>query len=379
MSNRHPMESRQNSGFSCHVTPLKGHLGKDRDRVAQAMTRRYQASLRAHASLVPRVEKALNAKNAALDEIIGARSRRRLLDSSRQQRVTCYGLTDFRPGTFNAAVLAQAKAVAQRKSHDMLRRAGVDRAAAKKVHDAAARRVQRLTVQAYRPGTGLAVSPVGEASHALNSHKGSWFVKRPPYDGFFFEHQSYLYDGWFEFHHNIEVLEDPFTNITGKFGHFSRYWNYDAGDFDVFWLEYRSAVGFWYAPPSPGQRDMYVRIKCDKSRADLWLDEEYGASFSNSWFFSSFTVDIAELVGMERETSPRWGAVIQGDPESKWFHVPLLPANADVWVSLRVNFPPGPVFVWVGARDSRQCFSDDMSTTQTMETRYSLEEVHIAE
>jgi hypothetical protein len=41
------------------------------------------------------------------------------------------------------------------------------------------------------------------------------------------------------------------------------------------------------------------------------------------------------------------------------------------------NFPPGWVYVGIGADDYRYTFLNDVSTSQGMDSRYLAEEVHI--
>ena len=83
------------------------------------------------------------------------------------------------------------------------------------------------------------------------------------------------------FHAGTEILESPFKYITGKLFHESRYMNHDAGDLDWFGLDTRASVGFWYTPPLPGPRQVWVKILVGTSRADVWLDNEYGFSFTD--------------------------------------------------------------------------------------------------
>ncbi len=379
MSDRRHTDSRQNSTFSYHISPQKGAYDAATETVVAALVQKHRSSVRSHAKRMTRIEEALRARSAALDKIVGARTRRRLLDFSREQRTSSYGLTDFRPGAFNAAVLAEAKAAAQRKSLDMVRRARVDIEAVRKVHAAAARRIQRMTTPALASATELAVTPVDEVPiQALGGSTSGWFVRRPPYDGMYARTTLDKDGGSLAHHHNVEVLEDPFTSITGRFGHYSRYTNYDAGFIDGLFMDYWTGVGFWYNPPSPGKRDVWFKIRSETCRADVWLDNEYGMSDSWSHFYTRFTIDIEQLLGVEAET-PYWHVYVEGDPDSKWFHLPMLAENAVIWIPLRVNFPPGAVFIWVGSHDARRCGLDDMSTAQTMQTKYCLEEVHIAE
>jgi hypothetical protein len=68
---------------------------------------------------------------------------------------------------------------------------------------------------------------------------------------------------------------------------------------------------------------------------------------------------------------------VNGEPDDKWFHEPLVGDNADIWIPFSVNFPPGDVFVWIIANDHRQCGLNDVSTDARFETDYLLEEVHI--
>ncbi len=48
-----------------------------------------------------------------------------------------------------------------------------------------------------------------------------------------------------------------------------------------------------------------------------------------------------------------------------------------LWLHFVANFPPGWVYVGIGADDARQTLLNDVSTSQAMDTRFLVEEVWI--
>ncbi len=83
-------------------------------------------AVRFHLKRAARIEALGTRRNQELNKLLGNGTRQRFLNFSRQQRESVYGITDFRPGHFNGAVLQEAKEAARKRSRDMLRRARVD-------------------------------------------------------------------------------------------------------------------------------------------------------------------------------------------------------------------------------------------------------------
>ena len=79
-------------------------------------------------------------------------------------------------------------------------------------------------------------------------------------------------------HHNIKVEENPFTYVTGRFGHYSRYLNKRASDWTALFLTYRTGGGVWYPADQPDNREIWVKIKSNRSSVDIRLDGEFGWS-----------------------------------------------------------------------------------------------------
>jgi hypothetical protein len=309
--------------------------------------------------------------------LIDERTQRRFRKFSSEQRESAYGVTDFRPDHFTGEMLRDARQAAQRKSLAMLRRAGIDDDALGKVHDVAARRFQRAGRVTPGRAERLDIMPITEVpTKVLQGSTPGWFIKGPPYDSYFWQANGFYYGGSVEHRHNIKVEENPFTYITGQFGHYSRYLNKSASDWDALFLNYRTGVGFWYHAAQPGNREIWVNIKSKRSQVDVWLDDEFGWSDSWSRFFTRFEISVQQLQGSQGLTN-HWQRSIEGEPDNKWYHEPLVGENAEIWLPFTINFPPGNVFIWIIADDHRQCGLNDVSTDARMETEYVLQEVHI--
>jgi hypothetical protein len=368
---------KHETDFQYAIVPPDGASTKETTAATTALVDAYRAAVRTQLRRAERIEKMRLAREETLTQLVGDRALRRFQKFSRKQRQSVYGITDFRPDHFNAAVLREAQHAAQQRSHAMLRRAGVEAEALRKVQQALSKRLRRMAKPTYGKAERLEIVPLDDpALGTLHGSTDGWFVKTPPYDNWFYWYDGFHFGGTVEHRHNVEVQENPFTYITGKFGHFSRYLNRDTSDWDALFLTYRTGVGFWYTAETPGPRDVWVKIKANKSRVDVWLDNEYGWSESWSDFDTRIEISVKQLQGIQGATDD-WHADVDGEPDDTWHHEPLVGDNAEIWIPFTVNFPPGPVLVWIISNDHRQCGLNDVSTDARMETEYMLEEVHI--
>ena len=377
MANRNQGSHSHRTKFEYHVDPPESGAEAASVEVISGLTDRYRASVRTHTRQALRIDEALAKKRAELGRLISDRHQRRFSNFSRKQRASSYGLKDFRPRHFNADALHDAQKAAHKTSETMLRRAKIDAEALERVHDVAAGRLRRITRPTLGRAARLDLVPVEEVPiQSLGGSTDGWFVKTPPYDGTYTWWNYNKWGGSLQHHHNVEVLENPFTYITGQFGHYSRYENYDASDWDALFLTDRSGVGFWFTPQQAGNREIWVKIRVKFSRADVWVDNEWGWSYAWQDFFTRFELSVQQLQGVQGLTND-WHVYVKGDPDSKWYHMPMLANNSEIWIPFTVNFPPDSVFIWVGCEDHRQSGIDDMSVDATMKTEYVLEEVHI--
>ena len=137
-----------------------------------------------------------------------------------------------------------------------------------------------------------------------------------------------------------------------------------------------SGVGFWHSVGQPGKREVWVRIKSLRSRVDVWLDDEFGFSAAWSDYFTRIEIAVQQLPGIQGATD-YWHVEVDGEPDSTWYHKPLVGENADLWIPCTINFPPGDVLIWIGAHDNRACSVNDVSMDARFETQYVVTEVHI--
>ena len=367
------------SDFQFFVGPRSTDVGAvQRTRAAiAALTDARRAQARASLARARRFEACLARYERDLGAVVDERTRHRVTQLVRRQRATAYGLADFRPGAFTPEVWREAKQAAREHSHALMRRAGVPDSGLARVQTAAARRFHRVPRATPAAAAELEATPITQVPPKLLHGPGAgWFVKRPPYDAYYFSFDGYRNGGSYEIHHNIEIVENPFTHIPGSFGHYSRYYVGSASDWDAFFLDYRTGVGFWHSVAQPGKREVWVRIKSLRSRVDVWLDDEFGFSAAWSDYFTRIEIAVQQLPGIQGATD-YWHVEVDGEPDSTWYHKPLVGDNADLWIPCTINFPPGNVLIWIGAHDNRACSVNDVSMDARFETQYVVTEVHI--
>ena len=366
---------------SFYVPPPDGGDIAVAQQVTTRLFQRASSSIELTAKRSAEAGKVFAEWRAALDKQIGADTWQRLLDYSRKQRISNFGLEDSGPRQIALDRIATAKKKAQKGSLKLLDDAKVDRNALRRIHAEAHEKLLRKLGPSDKRAQPLKVVREEDVPAAIREGRTNpWFVKKPPYDGWY-----WVWSGWnwggdiVAVKHNVEIiysLNFPGPYISGQFGHYSKYENFDAGDFDACNLNVVSEVGFWYHPPQPGQRQVWVKIRCRKARADVYLDDEYGVSNSNTHTFSRLRFNVAEVLGLEGETGD-WHLHIPGDPDSTWFHVDWIAPQTVLWLPFVANFPPGWVYVGIGSDDYRYTYLNDVSTSQGMDSRYLAEEVWI--
>jgi hypothetical protein len=364
------------------VPPPEGGEIAAAQKVLAGLFQRARSSIERAAERSAAVGQVLTEWRAALDDQVGSDTWRRFLDYSRKQRTSNFGLENGRPREVVPDRIATARKEARERSLELLDEANVRRDAVRAVH---ARAQEKLLRSLGPPDTGvprLEVVREEQVPTAVREGRTNpWFAKTPPYDGWYWNFGWQTWGGTVtSFKHNIGILyglQYPSGSyINGQFGHYSLYENFDASDFDVLWLNGVSEVGFWYKAPEPGQRQVWVKIRCKKARGDIYLDEEYGWSDSATSMLSRLYLNVWPVPGLEGQTGD-WYAKVKGSPDSKWYHLDWIAPETVLWVPFVANFPPDWVYIAVGADDYRWTQLNDVSTTQAMDSRYLAEGVWI--
>lgn len=374
-------ERRFDSDLVFHVPPAPGGGGiTSAQPVVERVIETFSRSVRDEAARSRAIARGVAEWERAIDEELGSDVWRRLTDYSRTRGRLSRAPEDIRPGRLDTARLAERQAEAKELSHGLLRELGVDRGAVRQIHERAAAQMAEALSPAPAGDRRLEVSTEDDVPVSIRQGSvDSWFVKKAPFDG------SSWYYSWHKWggkvtqcRSNVEILENPFTYITGQFGHLSRYQNTSAGDYDGLWLNAKSSVGFWYKAPQAGQRLVWLKIRARKARLSIYLEDEWGWSSSTTNCWSRLNLDVTQVSGLEGQTE-NWHLSLEGSPDSDWFHLDWLAPDSVVWVPVTVDLPPDWVYIAVGAEDHRQTGVNDVSTDQTMDSRYVLEEAWIEE
>jgi hypothetical protein len=367
--------------FSFHVPPPGEGENAAAEEVTAKLFQRASSSIERTAKRAAEMGKVRADWRAAIDKQIGLDNWRRFMDYSRMQRASNYGLQDPRPGEVAPDRIAAAKKEARRRSFELLNEAKVDRDALRKTHVQAEEKLLRILGPPETEARRIEVVREEDVPASIREGKTNpWFLKKPPYDGTYGLFDAYTWGGTVAaLTDNIEIqygLQYPGPYITGQFGHYSRYENFDCGDFDVLSLSAFTEIGFWYKPPQPGQRQVWIKIRCRRARGDIYLDDEYGISSSHTYMWSLLRFNVLEVPGLEGQTGD-WSLHVPGSPDSTWYHLDWIAPDAVLWLPFTANFPPGWVYIGIGADEFRVAKLNDVSTSQAMDSRYLAEEVWI--
>ena len=194
---------------------------------------------------------------ASVDRQIGADTWQRLLDYSRKQRMSNFGLEDSGPRqiALDQIVIAKKEPGRVRSNCSTTRRligrppANPRRSPRKTSSETRSFRQESTTAQGCARG--------GCSAAIREGRTNPWFVKNLLRRVVLAVVGMELGGDIVAVKHNIEIiysLNFPGPTSVASSAITLKYENFDAGDFDACNLNVVSEVGFWYHPPQPGQR-----------------------------------------------------------------------------------------------------------------------------
>jgi hypothetical protein len=370
--------SRSSTDFRFHVPPPEDGDINSSLTVIERLMDQYKSAIQLRRTRATQVEMTLKAWKEAVTKQVGAAYWERFLDYSREQRSSNYGLKEFSPDPDGFAELAAARRAARDRSLSLLREAKLEPGTIKQINNDFEKELRRILSPSEARVRRIEIVPESSVPREIIEEKTNpWFIKSPPYDGW-----SWYYDGvtsggtLVDLQHRVVVEENPFLYITGTIGHYSQYANYGASDFDYMDLWITANVGFWYKPTNSGTKEVWIKAQCKKVRSEIWLDDEFGWSSSDTWMDSFLTVDVSSVSGEEGSTK-LWWTHAKGAPDSKWYVHNWIKSGDIFWFHFNVPFPSFWSYFQVGTYDWRTTVVNDVATSQSMENQWLIEQVHI--
>ena len=195
----------------------------------------------------------------------------------------------------------------------------------------------------------------------------------PPYDGWWWKGSWWRSGGDDP---SIDIYPDP---STGSIGHRSEWYNGDASDADAFTLDYDTSVSVWYKPPKSGVLDVHILATCGSSRYDIYLEDEWGWSDSDSYMQSYLTANVSPVIDDEDRTE-NWRTHIGGSPDGdSYVDEPFPPGNVQMFHLTTSQALAGGVWsmLRVGTYEHRFTFLNDVSTRQLMRNRWFVNAIFV--
>ncbi len=338
-------------------------------------------AVREAATRIAKLEDARASFREALAREINAEAARQLREFSQHQRLALRTL--LRAGDF------QKRRETARTTHEqslrLMAEIGVNRERLRTLYAGfrgeAAGIVQRPAV-ASRLLTRAAVEA---APQPIRDRVKSWDFKaspatadgltifQPPFDGWWWKGSWYRAGGNDP---QIDIYPDP---ATGSIGHRSEWGDGNASDFDAFTLDYDTSVSVWYKPPKSGVLDVWIIATCGSAHYDIWLDDEWGWSDSDSRMFSHITANVSPVIDDEDRTQI-WQADIAGNPDNaSYIDDPFPPGNVQTFHLTTSQAVAGGVWsmLRVGTYEHRFTFLNDVSTRQLMRNRWFVNAIFV--
>jgi len=338
-------------------------------------------SLRAAGSRVARIEEARRGFRDAVGRQLGADTSRRFAEFSRQQREALRAL--LRTGASDKRRAAAQEA--RDRSLHLMSEARVDREKLRGLYGDFKKELTRI-VRPDRASSPLLTrvplhetpQPVrdiitvgGDGIHADSS--GGLTIFTPPFSGWWWKGNWWRSGGDDP---QIDIYPDP---STGSIGHRSEWSDGDASDADVFTLDYDTSISVWYKPPKSGVLDVWIWATCSSAHYDIYLDDEFGWSDSDTYMQSHLTANVSPVIGDEDRTE-NWQTHFSGSPDgATYVDDPFPPANVQTFHLTTTQALAGGVWsmLRVGTYDHRFTFLNDVSTRQLMRNRWFVNAIFV--
>jgi len=195
----------------------------------------------------------------------------------------------------------------------------------------------------------------------------------PPFDGWWWKGSWWRSGGDDP---SIDIYPDP---STGSIGHRSEWYDGDASDDDAFTLDYDTSVSVWYNPPKSGVLDVHILATCSSSRYDIYLEDEWGWSDSDTYMQSYLTANVSPVIDDEDRTE-NWDTHISGSPDGdSYVDEPFPPGNVQMFHLTTSQALAGGVWsmLRVGTYEHRFTFLNDVSTRQLMRNRWFVNAIFV--
>jgi len=135
--------------------------------------------------------------------------------------------------------------------------------------------------------------------------------------------------------------------------------------------------------------DIWVKARCDRFQYNIWVDDEFGFSDSDTVTNSFFDLWICPtsmpLFGYHILTpadiiNGTWWAHVPGSPDSTTYAGTFVAPNTERWIHYKFKFPYKPYagwwVIWVGMHDLVGSYLNDVSADIRLKDRWFIEEIH---
>jgi hypothetical protein len=310
---------------------------------------------------------------AAVLGLVGEENWNRWMAYSREQRETLYGLKGITPDPKGEAALAEAKRRAIDASYQMMKEASISPDELKALHH----RYGDMLLGVLTPEEPKVqrLRTVGEEYIGLLPviKEDPWTTLRPPYDG-----QHTALDLWNpRGEYNQSANRSYLDLAVGSVGGLLSFACSDASDNTPLSVISETSVYFWYRTPRAGQVEIWAKVRCAGARVEIWLDDEWGWSESDTDLDSSLLLKISGAPDIQyRDTYSLWQYSRQGNPDNSTESREAYRAGTiRQFVFTSEPIPAGVMTcIKIGTRDYIWSVLNDVSAQVTLDSQWVVDE-----
>jgi hypothetical protein len=381
MNNRQttPLSPPRRTDLRFHIPPPPSDDGDAlAGKVTENLLDEYRAARQNRLVRATKFNAARTACVQAIAREIPADTLAQFLAYSKAERESDFGVEQAGFDPKRKPLVDAARRAAREQSYVMMQRAGVDRQKVQNIYNDFGKQFKDIRAPIPAQTHPLIVTSAKHGPDVAQQVRGGgWFTKFSPFDGYSFWVDAQWSGGnLVAADSRIVVDNSPFPYITGEIGHYSQYDNYSASDFDYIDATFSASNGFWYMPPNAGTKDIFVLMRCNLAEGIIWLVDEWGWSNSASLMDSFVTLNVSGVAGGGAQVE-NWWFEIDGDPESNWYGQDAFSPGTTFWFHFSVTLPPAWVYISVSTLDSRTTWVNDVTTSQSMENIWVIEQVNI--
>lgn len=370
-----PLQSEHQSEFELPLTPPDVSFDV-RHAILEDLVSARLAEVRRVGKETRRIESALQQHRENVKDLLGTKYeqfRAYVADKKRDQAALLF---PPRGPEMSTADIDHLRRDRREESQHYLKELGIDQNELRRLSRETIARLEELRPpRPVRDGKPVMIISESDVPSEILEHKTNpWTVVGPPYGW------SWWYDGsndGFSFTPTLHL--DAGTGFVGNDNYVE---DSDAGDADYAYMQYSTAVSFWYRMPTAGLVEVWIEAVSNwgHHRVALWDEFGWSDSMVNQHDYLTLNASVGGSASELQRAEMSWFHE-DGNTDGYWDNH-YLTDGAPYWANLisdpNIIIPAGSlVLVEVGALNWNSAFANDVSVHSSLDFAWTINHVQV--